>query len=44
MKRSGIAVGFSASLGIIIIMFQSYDYISRFLPFFNIAVSLGNLF
>ena len=25
-------------------MFQSYNYISRFLPFFNIAMSLGSLF
>ncbi len=26
------------------IMFQSYDHISRFLPFFTIAMSLGHLF
>jgi len=25
-------------------MFQSYYYISSFVPFFNIAMSLGNLF
>jgi len=25
-------------------MFQSYDYISLFMPFFYIAMSLGNLF
>ena len=27
-----------------VIMFHSYDYISLFVPFFDIPVSLGNLF
>jgi len=28
----------------LVIMFQSYDYISLFVPFFNITMSLGSLF
>jgi hypothetical protein len=43
MKRSGMAVGCSALSGFVI-MFHSYDYISLFVPFVNISMSLGSLF
>jgi len=43
MKPSGIAVRCSALLGFVIIS-QSYYYISLFVSFFGIPVSLGNLF
>jgi len=43
MKRSGIAVNCSALSGFVI-MFHSYDYIPLFVPFFDISVSLDNLF
>ena len=40
---NGIAVGYSTLFGFAVMLY-SYDYISCFVPFFNIAVSLRNLF
>ena len=43
IKCSEIAVGNSALLGFITMLYN-YDYISLFVPFFNIPKSLGSLF
>ena len=43
MKCSGIAVGCSALLGFAVVS-HSDDYISLFVPCFDIPVSLDNLF